>query len=309
MLKLKIVRFLKKIVNNDELNTFLKKVFNVNDSLVFKQYFFKNSKNICLNKKFDILYRMCDKYKIKLSHLNEYDKKFYLENKNGIKFITNEYLLIVFEVFCTETYSPVNYYYNLEDYVVVDIGMNRAYSALYLAKNKNCKHVFGFEPCKMTYDLALENIALNPDLSDKISTFNYGLSNKDEQLEISIIQNRDWASTSTDALKDDIWRHIRPEDFKKELIQLKKASTALNDIDIRSYNCKKVLKIDIEGAEYEVLDDLIKNNYVDCFDMIIGELHLGFDRFAKKLTNFKCVHKIKVKNGLYNVCFIKENIK
>lgn len=67
-----------------------------------------------------------------------------------------------------------DYYNNFEiDYnnkVIIDVGANAADSALFFA-SKGAK-VYGFEPVKEVYEMALKNVNLNPNLSKNIKLFN-----------------------------------------------------------------------------------------------------------------------------------------
>ena len=81
--------------------------------------------------------------------------------------------------------------------------------------------------------------------------------------------------------------------------ELKKSSTIFKDI-IEKNNIKDniILKIDVEGAEYDIINDLV-DNYSEFFNKvvkIVGETHLGFDKFYDKVkifglkTNYKKIN-------------------
>ena len=71
---------------------------------------------------------------------------------------------------------------------------------------------------------------------------------------------------------------------------------------------KIVLKIDTEGSEYAIIDDLINTGLIDNIDLIIGEGHRFNDRDISidlKNRGFKEI-EYKNKNIVYNFAYIKE---
>ena len=53
---------------------------------------------------------------------------------------------------------------------------------------------------------------------------------------------------------------------------------------------KIVLKIDTEGAEYDIISDLIETNIISKIDVLLGEGHL-FERkriYTNRFTNKSC---------------------
>lgn len=67
----------------------------------------------------------------------------------------------IFIEYFTDYYSKFNI--NYENKVIIDIGSNSGDSPLYFA-SKGAK-VYGFEPMKEHYNMSLENLKLNPNLS------------------------------------------------------------------------------------------------------------------------------------------------
>ncbi|MBQ1655215.1 MAG: FkbM family methyltransferase, partial [Bacteroidales bacterium] len=46
---------------------------------------------------------------------------------------------------------------------------------------------------------------------------------------------------------------------------------------------RKILKIDVEGAEYGIFEDLCKTGQIKQFDLITGEAHNGIEPIRMKL--------------------------
>ncbi len=209
--------------------------------------------------------------------------------KDGLCFCsTPDYPWILREVFAQHIYFIHPKYLKTQDYAVFDFGMNRGYASLYFASQPWCKTVHGFELNEYTFALAQENVALNPGLAQNITLHNYGLGNKDEQLDCYYLPHRDGiCTTSYDFLKD-----YAPEELDKVVkkeIHIQKVSSVmqriLNTMEPRQ---RIVLKIDVEGAEYDILADLTTAlpAFLERVDVLIGEAHMGMERITLALAPF-----------------------
>ena len=180
---------------------------------------------------------------------------------------------VIPEIFMYRCYE-LEKYIKLKEYIVIDAGMNRGYASLYFAKDQHCKHVYGFEPCKKPYKIALEQFDLNAALKNKITPLDYGLSDKDEETNIFYYSDCDYDSTILEAFKKD--REINEvHTVIEEKVQLKNSNNEINKILSKNekYNYDYVLKIDIEGAEFKIIPQLYNSGLLSKFKVIIGELH------------------------------------
>jgi FkbM family methyltransferase len=209
--------------------------------------------------------------------------------KDGLCFCsTPDYPWILREVFAQHIYFIHPKYLKTQDYAVFDFGMNRGYASLYFASQPWCKTVHGFELNEYTFALAQENVALNPGLAQNITLHNYGLGNKDEQLDCYYLPHRDGiCTTSYDFLKD-----YAPEELDKVVkkeIHIQKVSSVMQRIlDTMDPMQRIVLKIDVEGAEYDILADLTTAlpAFLERVDVLIGEAHMGMERITLALAPF-----------------------
>lgn len=230
--------------------------------------------------------------------------KDYLLFSNGEIIVMSDpqYPWIVAEVFGKEIYRFHDDIIKLDgQYTVLDLGANRCYASLYFASKSWCKDVYAFELVPQTVDFAKRNLKLNSeDLTKKIHLYNFGLGKEDCDIEIKRLENRDGCNT----IKSEFIESYMPEEKGNGITQkctLKKASSALKKIVEENNVSKIILKIDVEGAEYDIFDDLIVN-YPDLFEKvekIIGETHLGFDKFYEKIKefNYKVVWKEQHEDG------------
>lgn len=143
--------------------------------------------------------------------------------------------------------------YNLDkNSIVFDLGGYKGEFAEKIYKKYN-SNIYIFEPVKEYFKI-LETKFKN---NEKIKIFNFGLSNKEEEIEISL--NNDGSSTFI-------------KNGEKEIIKLKDIISFLNKNSIKEID---LFKINIEGGEFEVLPALIENDFIKN----IGNLQIQFHNF------------------------------
>lgn len=151
-----------------------------------------------------------------------------------------------------------------DNYVMFDIGLNIGMTSLYKAEDKHIKKIYAFEPFKPTFELAVKNLKNNPQLSEKISIFNFGLGNGDKFLEINYNSERPGAMSSV--------RNVFENCSDVEKIEIKKASDVLKPL-FDQHKEKIFMKIDCEGAEKEIIPDLNSSGLLKRADVVIMEWH------------------------------------
>ena len=195
------------------------------------------------------------------------EQKSNLVTISNISFFLKEgyYSFLLNEVFIKQVYkfdSPMSS-------VVFDIGANVGMSALYFASNPRVKKVFGFEPFPETAKAAFENFELNPKLKSKIHLEVFGLSNVEETLCV------DYSFAASQLASTQNVNHLVSDkpDLKPTEIQLKKASEILLPILNKYIKEYKVLKIDTEGSEYDIIEELNQSQLLTNFNCIMLEWH------------------------------------
>lgn len=174
------------------------------------------------------------------------------------------------EVLCRKGYDfSVNM-----PFIMVDIGFNLGITSLHFAQNENINAIYAFEPFKPTYELGLKNLELNPALSKKIKLFNFGLGNSDRILQFNY--NPDLLG-SMSTVSD----RFGGGAFKAEKAEVKNAYTVLNDI-IEKHKENIFIKLDAEGAEFEILPLLDEKGLLKKVNVLIMEYHYNS---PKILTN------------------------
>jgi len=242
--------------------------------------FFKSNSAVFNIKNIIHLYYACLSSSVEFKHYNELHDEIHLQTKDGLNIITDRYFWIFNEIFGEKQYAVYKDYIDSE-YVIFDIGANRGYSALFFAQDKICKQVFSFEPDKTTFAFLQKNLSLNPKQAEKVKAYNYGLYNKNEILTFFQPQDgSDAVNTSKMEFGEYHWSNERKSKIKESLLEVKQASEVMTDL-LSEFDTltqlPKIMKIDIEGAEYEVLSELKESGLLRTFSIIFGECHFGME--------------------------------
>ena len=181
---------------------------------------------------------------------------------------------------------------------ILDVGANSGQYALESLKLGFKGEIISFEPVKSVFK-ELESKTLK---YKKWSALNYGLGNKEEQLQINISKN-----TFSSSLLDIMPNHVKgaPESkfTHKENILIKK----LDDVskDVISKKDVVLLKIDVQGFEKNVIEgsrDSLKFIKGIQLEMSIEELYKGEMLFDETIIMLKShgfnLHSLE--NGFHN---------
>lgn len=166
--------------------------------------------------------------------------------------------------------------------VVIDIGGNIGMVSIYLAKKYPFLKIYAFEPVKQNYENFLKNIELNNIDKDIIKFFNLAITKDRRDVILTSPFNNSGASNIYDNYSDSM---ILNND-----ISIK--SITFDDIFANNNISKcKLLKIDCEGAEYEILYNANEENLKNC-EYMRGEFHID----KNEIENLKNYCKKYIKN-------------
>jgi len=174
---------------------------------------------------------------------------------------------------------------------VIDIGMNVGVASLYFASLPYVKNVYGYEPFKPTFDLAVNNLSINPDLSSKIKIENFGLGAHEKTMEIPYHEDNPGLNKSK---AED---HGNEKSVIKERIIIKTAISEINHILNKNPNEDFIIKIDTEGAEYEIIDN-ISIKKLD--ERIIGFMIEWHNEGSDQIEKFLLKEKFKLFSFILN---------
>lgn len=162
-------------------------------------------------------------------------------------------------IFKNYIYPLLNIFYSEQIETIIDVGANVGGFSLFFSQNFPEAEVYAFEPDPEIYEECLRK---NLDGNKNIKLFNFGLSNVDEET----LLYRGVKSSLQNSM------HKTDAQFLENPIQIivKKLSKLLTSSKI------DILKIDTEGNEVQVLEDLISNNIK--LNVIYVEHHFEEDR-------------------------------
>jgi len=211
-----------------------------------------------------------------------------------------QYPWIVGEIFAEDIYKFQTNLDLTKQYSVLDIGANRCYASIYFAQKDWVKDVYAFELVPQTVEIAQKNLELNPKYSSKIKLYPFGLGKENTTVTIEMLPHRDGCNT----IENNFFDNYMPQEHGKgipQVCEIKKTSEVISKIVEENSLDNIIFKIDAEGAEYDIIEDL-SENYPQIFDKIailVGDTHLGFERFYDFLPKdkFKIVYANKQENG------------
>jgi len=127
---------------------------------------------------------------------------------------------------------------------MIDFGAYIGFTALHAASRG--VEVHAFEPNPAAHDLLVRNVAANPDLAPHMHLHRLGLGPRDET---AILYAKAHADSGA-SLHQTIERGSVIQGIPAATVQLRDAAAVLRELGL---DRRSLLKIDIEGAEYQVL--------------------------------------------------------
>jgi len=243
---------------------------------------------------------------IYLKLIDKYRKVKLLDYKNGAVLCSFNNMKLYFdlmaplnfyEIFINDAINEVPYIDTNIKYNVIDMGANRGYTVLHWAKQSWCNKVFAFECVPDTFDILSDNVNLNENIKNKVELYPYGLSDKDSNFDIYTIKNFDISATSNLELLKKTWPD-KINDIVRVKCLVKKSSDVVKDILNKNPNESYILKVDVEGSEYDIFKDLTTNcpEVFDKIETLFLETHLGWEEIDKYI---KSLNKGYILDSLY----------
>lgn len=143
--------------------------------------------------------------------------------------------------------------------IILDLGANEGVFSIMMAKMFPGVKIIAYEPVPRTFYQLYQNLGLNElKLMDDVAAFNIGVGAEDST-DKTLIVSRDHSGGST------AWCTFNPAHHINTRVIIKSLDSILKDLPQ-----VKLLKIDIEGMEYETLYHC---TMLDKVEMIVGEFH------------------------------------
>lgn len=160
--------------------------------------------------------------------------------------------------------------------IVIDIGANVGMVSILLAKKFPFIKIYSFEPLKSNYDNLVKNIKLNNIPDKTIFPFNTAVT-KDGRDVFMLINLLNQGGS---ALNE--YTNYYPPALLKTFC---KSTTLNNIVNENNINKIKLLKIDCEGSEYEILYNADKK-ILQNIENLIGEFHKVENENYYELTDY-----------------------
>lgn len=211
-------------------------------------------------------------------------KKIFLNKKYFIKnffYDVYDYSHITQLVYSSYEHEHFLFYLNTfkENENFIDIGSNIGMHSFFILKYLRPKKVISVEPQSLCVHLQKKTLEGNIELaSEKIEFINSAVGYKERN--IKIFRNNTGSGTLVD-------------DFGKEIIDLNNINTlevthtSVEDIFKKVTNGITNIKIDTQGAEIMILEEISKSNFIDNINKIIFEINLNeIDRLRNILNKY-----------------------
>jgi FkbM family methyltransferase len=208
-----------------------------------------------------------------------------MENKQYTIQVDSEISLSIVDVESSETMKHmIEQVFNQDEYnirkmdfedgdVVVDIGANVGSVSLYIAKKYPNVKVYSYEAHPINYQNLIENIKRNG-ITNIVAHNLAVLHTDDETVNITLSPNNTGSSSIFKSSKTD-----------SKLLNFDVKTIALDTI-ISTNDIKKIkfLKLDCEGAEFDILENYKQTNNVEIVNMSV-EIHTFMEHKGKNINS------------------------
>lgn len=168
-----------------------------------------------------------------------------------------------FKLLCDEIFNKEIYKTKLtsKSPIIFDLGAHIGLATIYFKEKYPNSHVYSFEPNPNIFPILEENITFNR--FEDVSLFNIALGNKEEERTF-YIDNTGKNCFSTSGFNKNAWNG------KQSTVRIKVKTDKLSKYITQPID---LLKVDIEGAETEVLKELSESKKLELVKKIIIEYH------------------------------------
>jgi|TARA_B110000495_G_scaffold96386_1_gene83397 FkbM family methyltransferase len=176
-------------------------------------------------------------------------------------------LMALTHVWMIEEYAKKNFDIKSSD-TVIDVGAHIGLFTLYASQSCKIGNIYSYEPVKENFEILKENMNINNLKNVKI--FNLAVSNSNST--ITLFMNNDESGHS-----------MFSESSENIIVKSTSLMKIFDDNKIKECN---FLKLDCEGAEYEIIEKL-PSTYFEMIEKIIIEYHMAdsHPELLEKLQN------------------------
>ena len=160
--------------------------------------------------------------------------------------------------------------------IVIDVGMNIGFASLFFSCKENVEKIYAYEPFRNTYQKAIRNFALNSiEVGGRIVALNYALGKENGERIVGTISLDSKGSNTL--LPHEAFQLPRFEQGERLSHNVKigvlDAGEEVSRIKAVHPDCNLLLKMDVEGSEYEIIESLTNGSAIRNIDAIVMEFH------------------------------------
>ncbi len=198
--------------------------------------------------------------------ISDYEDRLRVSFQNLVFFVeSKEEFLILKEIFIDLDY----HFIDSKDCIIIDIGANVGMTSIFFSQFDFIKKIYAFEPVLDTFEIARKNLKENK-FSEKVLLKNFGLGKKEREETFLFSRRAKGNSGIRGKLSPSYEKGTGTE---KRTVKIKNASSVLTPILAENKKYKIVMKMDCEGAEYEILESLNDAEILSKIDVIMLEWH------------------------------------
>jgi FkbM family methyltransferase len=246
---------------------------------------FKITENLNLLYRARVYVRKIDEFYPDLKIVNHKNGLIFKFSDVSIFVESPEEIFIINEVFVEHEYNFIA----TQSCILLDIGANVGISSLFFSRLPFVEKVYSFEPVPETYQQAKKNLSLNESINKVVELNNFGLG-KNNRSEVFFFNKDMKGNTGVRGLLSPSYA-ANSNTLSKVEVSIRDVSEVLAQIQQDNKGKKVVVKMDCEGAEYEIFENLVINGRLNNVDVFMIEWH---DKGAHdienvlQMANFNC---------------------
>ena len=228
------------------------------------------------------------KYNIKDNFKLLFDSKYYIQSmeekfntitiKNHKEGFVIGFLNLTVYVETVEEFHILNEVFVKDDYdfmtgsksIVIDIGANVGITSLFFSRLDYVDKIYAFEPVKDTFEQAQYNMSLNSTVHKMATIKNIGLG-KNNRKEVFLFDKEWKGNTGVRGVASPSYSNNN--NAKEIEVTIASATVEIGEILEENTNRNIIVKMDCEGAEYEILEDLFQSGMIREIDVLLLEWH------------------------------------
>lgn len=234
-----------------------------------------------------------------IENINFLIKEGYIIGGHKMYYLFSDELKSIDPIHFSQVFEPANTFFLLglfaninEDFTFVDIGANIGYYSVLCGANNNNATIYSFEPHSKVFEV----LEKNSKLYKNIIPFQCGISSKHQDNAILYCDNRNVGGHSF-TNNEETWGDKKGFQPDIGMYTINSILCNIREFDI-DFSKVKIIKIDVQGLETEILENIYDLLSFGCFVLIENCSQL--EKFATS-KNMKLIYSLGIDN-IYRKC-------